>query len=188
MLEAQRHARMPTTTRKMKTIAILVCAAILATGCAGRRAAALYAPLPFDAEEYAALPKTGTGTVKGQVFAKTVGGDVKKGAGNVVALLPATSFRKHWYSESYLPSRPASVAPDVRHEAYDKEKTTDGEGRFEFTDVPPGQYFVLSSVKWETVSSNQYSRRLGLTDSQGGYVVRQIEVKNGATTDAILSR
>lgn len=149
--------------------------AIVLSGCAS------YVPpapvlVPFDAPEYSALPTTGTGTVKGQVFAKTVGGDVKKGAGNTVRLMPATPSRLRAYN-----------ARDNRHEVADFVKLTDGDGKFQFENVPPGDYHIATSLTWKTISTNEYSRRLGLMDTQGGPILREVKVEDGKTAELMLT-
>jgi hypothetical protein len=159
---------------------------LLLAGCAATRPT--FTPLPFNDAEYAALPKVGSGAVKGQIFARTVGGDVKKGAGSAVVLMPATTYRDQWYSESYLSHKLATATPDARYLDYDRTKTADGDGRFEFTGLPAGRYYILSNVVWQTTSTNEYMRRLGLLETQGGGVVQVLVVKDGETTDAILAR
>jgi hypothetical protein len=140
-----------------------------------------YVPVPYDEAEYAALPKSGTGVVKGQVFALTVGGDVKKGAGQPVYLMPATSFRNQWYHESIELGHALAVDADRRHLALERKTIADGDGRFEFVAVPPGSYYVMSQITWSVPS------KYGL-EPQGGLVVLKVDVKNGESTDAMLRR
>lgn len=158
-----------------KLVAILTVA-----GCATPRPT--WTPMPFDEVEYAALAKEGTGTLRGQVFAKTRGGDVKKGAGNLVVLLPATKYGDQRYQEEFISNKLAAVGEDPRYVKYAKTKTTDGDGKFEFTNLPPGKYYLLSHITWESPSTS------GGTELQGGRVFGKFEVKNGAATDAILTR
>ena len=170
----------------MKAILLTVVAASLMAGCASRKP--IVVPhVPFDVAEYEAFSRPGTGVIKGQVFAKTIGGDVKKGAGNSVTLMPATKYREGWYWQAKNQGR-AMPPGDSRHLQYDQTKVTDGEGRFEFKDIPAGQYYLVSQISWETVSSNQYSRRLGLTDTQGGLVLGSVKVENDKTAEVMLTR
>jgi hypothetical protein len=173
----------------LRKVLLVVALASVVAGCAHRlRADMIWTPLPFDEAEYAALPKAGTGVVKGQVFAKTIGGTVKTGAGSEVLLIPATKFNDQWYRETFVYQHAALTNPDARYATFNRVKTADGDGRFEYTKIPAGRYYVLSHVTWEAVSDNPYSRRLGVTDTQGGWVSRVVEVKDGETTEAILSR
>lgn len=139
--------------------------------------------ISFPEPEYTALPTTGTARIQGQAFLKTVGGDVKTAAGNAVYLNPVTSYSEQWYA-SYVTNRPLDPAdPDPRLKEYLRETTADGEGRFEFTDVPAGEYFVTTSVVWG-VPTGSY----GTISQQGGTVTKRISVKDGETIKIIITR
>lgn len=170
----------------MKLLKIVTALTILVviSGCATRKVAT-FDPLPFDEAEYAALPTKGTGIVRGQVFAKTLGGDVKKGAGENVVLIPATQYGNQRYNQQIIQGKFLSRAEDPRYAKYVRAKLTDGEGRFEFSEIPPGTYYVLSSVTWVAIERTSFGP---IESTQGGKVVRKIAVNDGVVTDAILNR
>jgi hypothetical protein len=157
---------------------LIVSAAILA-GCAAQQP---IVRIPFPEAEYAALPKTGTGVVRGQAFLKTRGGDVKLGAGNRIVLNPVTSYSQQWYQTIYEQGKPIEE-PDLRVQQYLRETTGDAEGRFEFKDVPPGDYFVITVVTWEAPVGYR-----GSLVSQGGYVIKRVTVRDGQEQQVILTR
>lgn len=169
--------------KHLKIITILTIIGVV-TGCAAPLVAT-FDPLAFDEAEYAALPTKGTGIVRGQVFAKTVGGDVKKGAGENVVMFPATKYGDQRVIQQVLGGKFLSRSEDGRYKNYALVKSADGEGRFEFVDVPPGQYYVLSKITWIVIEPNRFGP---IESRQGGQVVRKVDVKNGVITDAILNR
>ena len=87
-------------------VSYLVLAIVLASGC-GMKASELkpYTRLAsFDPGEYTQYKARGSCSVSGQAFLKTAGGAVKYGAGNTVALLPATTYSKEWYDHAVIQS------------------------------------------------------------------------------------
>jgi hypothetical protein len=73
------------------TWAVAILAASMSVGCETPQTEKL-PRMAFPVEEYEKLPTQGTGIVRGQAFLRTVGGDVKVGAGSKVALNPVTSI------------------------------------------------------------------------------------------------
>lgn len=166
----------------MKTVWIPLIFAATISGCAVPHQQ--YQPpvqrIPFPAAEYDALPKKGTGTVTGQAFLRTVGGDVKYGAGSDVYLQPVTAYSKQWYEVNILEGRQLS-APDQRATQGQLSTQADGSGNFTFIDVPPGNYFLSAAVRWS--SPSQY----GLIP-QGGVIVKIVTVSDGKQTTQILTQ
>lgn len=171
-------------SRNITLISMAVVASVAVFGCASAPPAT-FTPLPFNAADYASLPQVGTGVVRGQVFAKTVGGDVKKGAGESVGLWPATGYFQQLYQEQVLGGKSATAVSDSRYSSYVRLKKTDGDGRFEFTEIPPGRYYVISRVTWMAVTPSSFGPT---TTQQGGQVHQVIEVRDGVATDAFLTR
>jgi hypothetical protein len=136
--------------------------------------------IPFPVEEYEKLPKieSGTAIVKGQAFLRTMIGEVRYAAGSEVMLNPITSYSRQWYTESYLPSRLIADA-DPRLWDYVVHTQADAEGRFEFRNVPAGEYYAVTKLIWYVPGS--YA-------PQGGVIAKPIKVKEGQELNVILTR
>jgi hypothetical protein len=162
-----------------RSIALALVAASILSGCASAPPAQRIA---FNEAEFQRLPQTGTGVVEGQVFTKTLGGDVKYGAGEEVRLIPATSYGEQWWQVAVLEKKEMS-APDPRYINYIRTTQADGSGSFHFEDVPPGRYFVSSRVAWYAPTGFRGSLQL-----QGGYVANRLEIQNGKTARVVITQ
>jgi hypothetical protein len=155
-------------------VALLLCA-LVSCSIAPQERTAVYNPaelLPYS--------KAGTGKSIGQAFLKTVGGDVKYGAGNTVAIHPVTSLTTEWYDKAIVQGIPLA-AGNPHTDDYRKTTQADGEGRFEFDGLPPGGYYVTCAITWGVPSD------LGIMPT-GGIAYAKVTVRNGETAKAIVTR
>lgn len=139
----------------------------------------------FPVEEYAPYAQPGTATLAGQVFLKTVGGDVKYGAGSEVWLDPVTSYSKVWWEHWGRLWKQRFVGPPA-HEFFAARRKTiaDGEGRFKFKDLPAGSYYIRSQVTW----GNSVNIGFGaLPTTEGGLVTKAVALKDGEEQDLVLT-
>lgn len=160
----------------LKLAASLLLVTALITGCAQRPT---IQPGTFPEAEYATLAKEGTGTVKGQLFMKTLGGDVKYGAGVEVVLVPATTYSAYFWRAYQTNAVPGPSDP--RMKPFTLRTQTDGGGNFEFHDVPPGNYYISGDVIWQAPT------KFGLAQ-QGGWVMKEVAAKNGSEVRVIVTR
>ena len=160
----------------MKGIVAVVLALALA-GCATPRPATTYSA--FIPEQYSVLPTSGTGTLTGQVFMRTQGGDVKVGAGSQVLLLQQTGYSRQFYHAYLRGERYPGMDP--RAISAGRHTLANASGEFTFTDVPPGAYYVVSQVTWGAPT------RYGLSQ-QGGEIIGGADVANDSTTTIMLTR
>lgn len=137
----------------------------------------------FDEAEYGPYAGKGTASISGQAFLKTRGGEVKYAAGEVVFMNPVTTYSKEWWTIAIQRGLPMSQA-DARVDAYARETTADGEGRFKFEGLQPGDYYVACSVSWEYVAgfTAGYARRR----TTGGMVGARVSVTSGEHRNVIL--
>lgn len=141
------------------------------SACIGSRANPYKRVAVYDEAEYAPYATPGTGSISGQAFVKTRGGDVKYGAGNIVYLNPVTSYSTEWFEHAVLQEQVATAA-DERARKYCKEVRADGEGRFEFESLPAGEYYLACTIAWEVAGP------YGLTPT-GGVAHAKVQVAAG---------
>lgn len=150
---------------------------LLLAGCVQQPPMEYYSGFP--AMTYSELPKSGTGTVTGQVFMRTIGGDVKYGAGSPVLLLQDTEYMRQFYNAAMENKRAPQI--DTRAISAGFKAQANGSGEFTFNNVPPGDYFVASEVRWGAPT------RYGISN-QGGPVIVTTTVSDGSVSTVMVTR
>jgi hypothetical protein len=165
----------------MKKIILFFSFAVVFVGCATVTPPPQWnATTEVSEAEYDPYVKTGTGTITGQAFLTQRDGGVVKAAGRNVTLDPATSVGKEWWGKAGKVWVHRSLTPPSPnfHKAR-KLTIADADGRFKFTDLPAGKYFVRTAVTWEIG---------GYYPTQGGLVGKLVEVRDGEVTEVILNK
>lgn len=137
----------------------------------------------FDPAAAAYINKKGKGKIEGQAFLRRDYGKLVTAAGERVFLIPATRYTIERFSgmfggdlRSYFGNE--MEAPPEDYYSYRKETKVDMYGKFEFPDLSPGPYIVATRVFWTEPRS--YLTR-------GGAIYDIVDVRDGETTEAIIS-
>lgn len=119
----------------------------LATACAPMPAQPELNPsVPLDSDGIrAALAAPGASTITGQAFTRTVGGEVRYGAGSTILLLPHTGYVEQCVS-LLRQNANTSCGQSLFHAG--RRTVGDGEGRFRFDKVQPGKYYLETAITW----------------------------------------
>ena len=134
----------------------------------------------FNDDEFKPYEGTGTSTITGQAFMKTVGGDVKFGAGESIVLLPVTSYTTELRKRSTIGGE--RLGPiDGRLEKYRRTTRADGNGNFEFKNLPQGEYYVSCAIFWQVPGGL-------ILEETGGIAYGQAKVGPGETTKVVVTR
>jgi len=127
--------------RKVVLVASL---AGLLGGCAQR---AYTVRAPFNPDSVSWALKTGSDILSGQAFMRTVGGDVKTCAGSPVALVPYDSYFSA-VAQANVEGYSSITNTDPRANAYVRKTKCDVQGGFSFSNLPTGQWIVVTKVVW----------------------------------------
>ena len=135
---------------------------------------------PFNEAEFQPYLRSGTSTITGQAFLKTRGGEVRFAAGNTVNLTPLTSYTRTTLEQVIVRGQKAPPA-DPRFPKYVRTTFADGNGNFEFKNVPAGQYLAYVPILWEVPT--QYGAQ-----QTGGFAYAHVTAKPGETVKVVASR
>lgn len=160
----------------------IVAAAVALIGCA--RTETLNTQ--FNPQEAAYINQKGDGSIQGQAFMKTVGGEVRYAAGNTVLLIPDTAYARERFQKLYGDSKCNYGAvrfdkdPDPAYLKMARSTKANGEGRFRFDGLAPGAYFVATQLVWGVPT--QYGLQ-----TAGCNIYEKALVQHGAATEVIMT-
>jgi hypothetical protein len=142
-------------------------------------------PMPmqtaFDEAEFAPYAAPGTSTITGQAFLKTAGGEVRFGAGNPVELVPVTAYTTERYNYQVAGEIPGPT--DLRLAKHTRTTIADGNGNFEFHELPAGTYYATCYISWQV--PNPY----GIAPlTTGGTACGTVKVGTGETAKVVVTR
>lgn len=155
---------------RFKFLAALTALSVINGGCIATQMVPVTSGMT-DAE-FAHYTGNGPCTVAGQAFLRTRGGDVRYGAGSAVTLIPDTSLLREVLRVNSTAGNRAQLDPAVQSQWTASLRTTraDGEGEFEFRNIPCGDWYAESTVTWEVPTSGY------TTAVQGGLVAGFVSV------------
>ena len=137
----------------------------------------------FNLDESASILEVGVNTISGSAFFRRSNGGIVTCAGLEVELIPATAYAIERVVYIYGSTSAASKGANVRfvpdHQEYHLHRRVahcNVDGYFSFEEIPDGEYFVLSNIRWEF-----YTR------SEGGSLIEKVTVNDGETLNLVLT-
>ena len=126
-------------------------------------------------QEYASYRETGSSVIEGQVVLRLPSGEELYGGNCQVRLLPESTATTQYMNSVVLPG--AVSPPRKELETVSWISIADSEGRFRFTELPAGSYYVTCPIAWIQDGKTRQ-----------GIAYAQAEVGEGATVSVTVTR
>lgn len=133
--------------------------ALAVAGCQSTPGATLQAASSFDPAEAAYINKQGATKIEGHAFWRDDKGGTINAAGEIIRLVPATAYARARFAALYrggrsIPASQIEQGPtDAQYAAFTRTTRAESNGRFEFDNVAPGEYFVAAQVRYKDKDS-----------------------------------
>jgi hypothetical protein len=132
----------------------------------------------FSEDEFLPYAEKGNASIAGDAFLKAPEGYIQRGAGNTILLLPVNAYTSEWFNHvrhykggNYLPQA------DPRYSKYERQTIADSDGRFEFLNLPAGQYYVAT----------QFTEGQFVTWKWKGWVTTAVQVGAGEKKKVVVT-
>ena len=113
----------------------------------------------FIQEEYAPYEGTGTARICGQAYLSLDAGKQHIASEDRVLLAPVTSYTEEAFKVKVMGGRKMED-PDPKAMKFEKHTKTDDDGRFCFTDLPGGEYYVVADIALPTSTKEHRESQL----------------------------
>ena len=164
----------------------------LLTGCSAAMQPAKQVNIPyqFDSNMARKQLENGNETLQGNAFLRQVGGGVVNCAGSTVDLYPSSPYSNARIEAKYpvdmwlgsrIKSRDTFNPEAPEFESIKRSTTCDSDGNFAFESVKPGNYIVVTEVRWTV--TGPYGPQ-----SQGGYIFKTVTVNKGQKSKLVISQ
>lgn len=142
----------------------------------------------FSPSSVAWFNTKGTGSIEGQAFFQTRGGQPRTCAGLQIFLEPQSAYGDERLlaiygslNSGYVPAaltRVQFVPDDPAYKQAMKTSVCDAQGNFSFTNLPPGKYYVVSVIAWNVP---------GTYGLDGGALMKSVSLDAGDSKRVILT-
>jgi hypothetical protein len=113
----------------------------------------------FIQEEYAPYEGTGTARICGQAYLSLDAGKQHIASEDRVLLAPVTSYTEEAFKVKVMGGQKMED-PDPKAMKFEKHTKTDDDGRFCFTDLPGGEYYVVADIALPTSTKEHRESQL----------------------------
>ena len=174
----------------MKQFALSLVFAASLSGCATMGGGTQHSmTATFDPASIAWSKEKGTGSISGQAFFQTRGGQPRTCAGLEVSLIPYSEYAKErmialyngttsGFNPAFGGRKPIFVPDEPAYYKSSPRSVCDAQGNFVFNNLPAGEYFVVTQIVW-TVGNSFIP--------EGGSLMKHVELSEGEAARVMLT-